>query len=43
MMTQKIVKSHVSSFSPGELNVGINTWGLCTAIEMSPRAVAGVF
>ena len=35
MTTRKIVKSRVSSFSPGE---GINTWGLCIA-----RDVAGVF
>ena len=27
----KIVKSRVSSFSPGESKVGINTWCLCIA------------
>ena len=27
------MKSRISVFSPGESKVGINTWGLCTAID----------
>ena len=47
MMTAKSVKSRARVFSPGELKVGINTWGYVRVsagtVRDGPEAVTGVF